>query len=79
MARQAIRPGPSNNLPTWQVQWGKCPATGKRNFPKLGDVKRAARAANLRYYKCDHCGNYHLTSQPAAMQKVYKMLKGAPE
>ncbi len=79
MARQRIPPAKPEKRPSWQIQWGHCPTTKKRSFPRLGDVKVAARAANLRYYKCDHCGDYHLTSQPAAMQKVYKMLTGTPE
>lgn len=72
-------PPRSEKAPTWQVQWGHCPETGKRSFPRVGDVKRAARASNLRYYLCAHCGEYHLTGQSAAMQKVYKMLKEADE
>lgn len=65
--------------PSWSLDWGKCPATGKRSFPRVGDVKIAARAAGLRYYKCAHCGDYHLTSQPATLQKAYKLLTGKPE
>jgi hypothetical protein len=60
----------------WREFWGYCPSTKKRNFPKLADVKLAARKANLRYYRCTHCDNYHLTSQPTALNKAYKLLLG---
>jgi hypothetical protein len=78
MPKNFSRPKYPTNC-TWREIWGHCPATKKRNFPKLADVKLAARKANLRYYRCTQCDNYHLTSQPAALNKAYKLLLGQNE
>ena len=36
--------------------------TGKTAFYSRKTVKNAAKAKGLRYYKCDFCGKWHLTS-----------------
>lgn len=60
----------------WRAEWGRCPATGKRNYPKRDTARKDAhRAGHLHPYKCEHCGNYHTTSQDRKITKLYKLLK----
>lgn len=78
MTRKNAPPPPND----WRPEWGRCPKTDKRRYPKRHDAQvDARRAGHLSAYKCEHCGDYHLTSQPRALQKVYKLLtrkKDAP-
>lgn len=70
MTRKSLPP-PAN---LWRPEWGKCPKLGKRRYPKRHDAQvDARRAGHLSAYKCQYCGDYHLTSQPRTLQKVYKL------
>lgn len=67
---------PPKFLSEWRNEWGRCPVTDKRSYPKRAAAQRdARRSGHMTAYKCPHCGDYHLTSQTKAMQKVYRMLR----
>lgn len=45
-----------------------CPATGKRKYASIADVKRAMRGlrASLRHYRCPFCRGLHLSKKDEA-------------
>ena len=45
--------------------------TSKAKFYSRKTVKAAARANGLRYYKCDFCGGWHLTSSKGGKNPWY--------
>jgi hypothetical protein len=55
-----------------RTKWSTCKSTGKRRFRTEHDAKVALKVARdssrdhrkeCRYYECDDCGGWHLTSQ----------------
>lgn len=70
---RARKPTPKSE---WRAEWGRCTVGDKRRFPKRDIARREAhRAGHLHPYKCEICGDYHLTSQSRTLSKLYKMLK----
>lgn len=59
---------------SWRNEWGRCPTTNKRRFPKRDTAKKEAHRVAMVAYKCPHCGDYHLSSQDRTTQKLYKLL-----
>lgn len=71
---------PPKFVSDWRPEWGRCPQTDKRRYPKRATAQKdARRSGRMTAYKCAFCGDYHLTSQSRTMQKVYKLLGATDE
>lgn len=60
---------------TWRPEWGRCPKNGKRSYPKRSLARTACRGVGSGTpYRCQHCGDYHLTSYPPNVARAISYL-----
>jgi ribosomal protein L32 len=60
----------------WNPANGRCRSTGKRIYPTRHEAVQAARHYHGSAYRCDKCGEYHLTHYAPRVAKAIALVMG---